>query len=188
MTKRMVPVLILLAVCGGMMFGQTVDDYGERGVTFMDQGKYDKAIQEFTRVIQLDPNIWQAYLYRGIAYCFKDNPDRDRGIADLTQALRLSPSNKAIEENLAMAYYDRGLFYFNNKNYDKTIADFTEAIRLDPEHEVTDEGKYNGRGLAYYFKGNLDRAIADFETALKINPNNTSAKDNLEGARKVRGR
>jgi len=185
MKKKLSLVLVLMAVIGGIVFGQTAGDYVRRGMDFVNQREFDKAIQEFTRVIQLEPNNVQAYAWRGIAYRDKDNPDLDRAIADLTQALRLSPS-KSIEESLAMAYNKRALVYFNNENFDKAIADYTEAIRLDPENRVTNEIKYNNRGLAYYYKGDLARAIADLEMAVRINPNNTTVRNNLEALRSVR--
>jgi len=184
MEKKFIMVLVFMAVIGGTVFGQTAADSFNRGMTFMDQREFDKAIQEFTNVIRLEPNNWMAYSARGLAYRDKNNPDLDRAIADLTQALRLSPS-KSNEESLAIAYDKRALVYFNNENFE-AIADYTEAIRLDPENKVTNEIKYNNRGLAYYYKGDLARAIADLEMAVRINPNNTTVRNNLEQLRSLR--
>ena len=63
-----------------------------------------------------------------------------------------------------MAYYDRGLIYYNRKQFDEAIGDVDRAILFDPEYLEA----YNNRGLAYRGKGNNDKAISDFSEALKL--------------------
>ena len=93
------------------------------------------------------------------------------------QAIRLDPND-------ASAYNNRGNAYFNKGDYDRAIADYTQAIRLDPNDAVA----YNSRGNVYYNKRDYNRAIADYEVALRLDPNYTEAKQNLEDARRARGR
>jgi tetratricopeptide (TPR) repeat protein len=79
----------------------------------------------------------------------------------------------------------RGHLRFRKGDYDWAIADFTQAIRLDPNYAKA----YISRGGAYHNgKRDYDRAIADFETALRLDPNNATARNNLEIARRNRGR
>jgi tetratricopeptide (TPR) repeat protein len=63
-----------------------------------------------------------AYSNRGHAYT--DKGDYDRAIADLSNAIRLNPTD-------AWSYNYRGVAYYSKNNYDKAIADYTEAIRLN---------------------------------------------------------
>jgi len=83
-----------------------------------------------------------------------------------------------------LAYNGRGNVYYSKRDYDRAIADYTEAIKINPNDAVL----YANRGNAYREKRDYDRAIADYEAALRISPNNADAKQQLENARKARGR
>ncbi len=43
-------------------------EHKKRAETYMDLGEYENAIQEYDKVIQLDPNYTHAYLNRGYSY------------------------------------------------------------------------------------------------------------------------
>jgi len=152
-----------------------VEAYYHRGASYYFKHDYNKAIADYTQAIRLNPNFADAYYNRGVVYFNKDY--LDRAIEDFSQAIRLNP-------NGADLYYSRGYAYDDKGDYDKAIADYTQAIRLDPSYAEA----YSCRGISYFNKGDLDRAIADFEAALKIDPNDTDTRDNLEIARKKRGR
>jgi Flp pilus assembly protein TadD len=47
---------------------------------------------------------------------------------------------------------------------------------------------YEGEGVSLAGQGEFESAIADFTEAIALNPNDALAKDNLELARKARGR
>ena len=38
------------------------------GVAYINLGEYEKAVADFTRAIELNPNFAEAYNYRGFAY------------------------------------------------------------------------------------------------------------------------
>jgi tetratricopeptide (TPR) repeat protein len=69
-------------------------------------------------------------------------------------------------ENIAIAYYNRGNSYFDKDEHDRAIADYDKAIALDPNHA----NAYFNRGLAYDSKGEYDRAIKDYDKAIALNP------------------
>ena len=75
-------------------------------------------------------------------------------------------SGRETRRNLAIAYYSRGLAYYDKGDDDRAIADYNEAIRLDPKSAYA----YSNRGLAYDHKGDLDRAIADYNEAIRLDP------------------
>jgi len=166
------------------------------------------AQQSQQRNFEEDFERWFAYL---------SNNNRNRAIAECTQAIQVDPNNggayfflgylyseytphdydRAIANytqaircnpNWANAYYFRGMIYLEEfKSYDRAIADLTQTIRLDPNSVRA----YYLRGNAYEKKGDLNRAIADYETALRIDPNGplaSSVRDSLEDARQKRGR
>jgi tetratricopeptide (TPR) repeat protein len=103
-----------------------------------------------------NPTDAESYEKRGSEYLAKS--ERDKAIADFTEAIRLDPERSG-------SYFSRGLCYNTKGDYDTAIADFSEAIRLSPDKSVT----YESRGEAYLGKGDHDKAIADFNEAFSKN-------------------
>jgi tetratricopeptide (TPR) repeat protein len=136
--------------------------YNNRGTAYDDKGDYDRAIQDYTEAIRLNPNAASAYYGRGYAY--KKKGDYDRAIQDFNEAIRLSP-------NFERAYYDRGNAYIDKEEYDRAIQEFDEAIRLNPNNA----NSYNNRGVAYKRKGDYGRAIQDYNQTIHLNSNDTIA-------------
>ena len=66
-------------------------------------------------MLQLNPNLAEAYNNRGNAYA-QGKQQYDRAIADYNQAL-------ALNSNLAEAYNNRAVAWFFKKDYDKAWAD-----------------------------------------------------------------
>jgi tetratricopeptide (TPR) repeat protein len=79
----------------------------------------------------------------------------------------LVQSGAESKENVAIAFYNRGLAYENTEDYDRAIADYSEAIRLNPN----DADALFYRGLDKQRKGDKAGAQADMAAAKRINPN-----------------
>ena len=89
--------------------------------------------------------------------------DYDKAIGLFTKAIE---SGKLSQENLSIAYCNRGFARRKKGDYDKAIADFTKAIEINPN----DAGVYQFRGYCWKFIGNDDKANADYEKAKKLDP------------------
>ena len=140
--------------------------YVNRGIAYGKKGKYDKAIADFTKALELELNYVPAYLNRGIAYIEKD--DHDKAIADFTKALELEPNN-------IFAYRNRGLAYLYKYDPDKAIEDFTKILDERHDDDAEAAGAYLLRGFAYILKRDHDKAIADYTKALEFRLNNANA-------------
>jgi tetratricopeptide (TPR) repeat protein len=66
-----------------------------KGLGYVSDEHYDKAIAAYTEAIRRDPKYSFAYLGRGNAYMAKG--DQDRALLDYDKAVRLDPTNEAAQ-------------------------------------------------------------------------------------------
>ena len=125
------------------------------GNAYFMQGDFDRAIQDYSETIKLNPHFADAYNNRGKAYFMQG--DFDRAIADFNKAIKLKP-------NYAIAYNNRGIACGNKGDFDHAIQNFNRAIALKPDFADA----YKNRGIAYRIKGDFDHAIQDFDKAIKL--------------------
>jgi len=170
-----------------------------RGLAYRNLKEYQRAIEDYSRAIELDPTYVYAYNSRGLAYA--DLEEYQRAIEDYSRAIELDPTsvsaynsrgdayadleeyqraiedyNRAIELNPTSdyAYNNRGLAYAELEEYQRAIEDFNRAIELDP----TSDYAYNSRGLAYRNLKEYQRAIEDYNRAIELNPTSDYAYNN----------
>lgn len=110
-----------------------------RGVELYEDGRYDEAVEEYTKAIELYPNYATAYDGRGSAYA--DKGQYDLAIADFTKAIEIDP-------HYIVAYFNRGLSYKAQGEKAKAIADLEEFITLTDNHERIDEARSVLEGLS----------------------------------------
>ncbi|HVU37590.1 MAG TPA: tetratricopeptide repeat protein, partial [Opitutales bacterium] len=136
---------------------QTASDYERQGESDYFDGFYASAVDNFTKAIALDPNNFDAYLYRGKTEI--QTADLDAAIADLSRAIELRPKD-------ATAYFQLGRARDDKGDTGAAITDYDAAIELDPKNEMA----YNARGVVKARKGDVDGAIADYTRAIEIAP------------------
>jgi tetratricopeptide (TPR) repeat protein len=121
------------------------------------------AIAAFELLLQNAPAGAQN-LAHAWTWCFnKDQSAPDLQIGGCTAVIQ---SGKVNEENLSIAFLNRGNGYFAKKDYDSAIANYGQAIKLNPRSSFA----LHHRGGAYYFKKDYDRALADYSEAIRLNP------------------
>jgi Lipoprotein NlpI, contains TPR repeats len=163
--------------------------YNKRGMALDDLKEYDRAIEDYTKAIELNPDDADVYYRRGNTW--RDKKDYDKAIIDYSKALELRPGyahyylfrgiawqyqgnknnalaeyNKVIELNsdYAIAYYFRGNLYKSSGLFDEAIKDYTKTIELQPD----DKYAYTSRGDIWYDNGNYDNAISDYTKAIEL--------------------
>jgi len=77
------------------------------GLEYLSKQKYDDAIAEFNKAIEINPNCAEAYCHKGIAYSKKGN--REQAVYNLKKALIISPSYYAASNALANIGYVESL-------------------------------------------------------------------------------
>ena len=120
--KKLLLVLLALPLIG---FGQTAEDYFNKAKDYADNGKYQLAIDNYTKCLKLetdDANKASAYYNRGSAY--DDLGNYTAAIADYTSAITINP-------DYAKAYANRGLA--KAKSGQSSCSDYKRACDLGDE-------------------------------------------------------
>lgn len=148
------------------------DKLTEQGVQFMNREKYDKAISQFNKAIELQPNHVDALAGIATAYTWLD--DFETALKYYEKAFDLDRSIPMLTSNLIVTYN-------TTENWDKIIEVVNkatpgtiDAIELAETH--------NAIGVAYYNKGEYKKAIKSYRKAAKIDPDNEVIKENLADA------
>lgn len=141
---------------------KSAKDFCERGTSFLRAGEYDKAENDFSEAIRLDPTRVEAYQGRAIGNHL--NERFDQAFADIEAAIKLDGAN-------AQLYSNRGLFYGKQHDYAKAIPDLDHAIKL----EETNALYYQARSGIYYAMKAFDKALPDVSRAIALNPDNPNA-------------
>ena len=101
--------------------GNYVAAYMMRGAAYVRQQQYDRAIQDYTRVTQLQPKLLSAYNNRGIVYMAQQ--DYDRAQRDFDKVLEL-------DGNSILGLNNRSILYAVRSDYDSAITTLQKAIDI----------------------------------------------------------
>ena len=95
-----------------------------RGMVYFVLSNYEKAIKDFTRAVQTNPNNFRAYNNRGLAYRMLKR--YDRAIEDFERSIEIHPMQTD-------AYYGRAQVFFELENYPKALEDCDKALNIEPD-------------------------------------------------------
>lgn len=102
-------------------YGQTAEEYFQRGGVKIGSKDYEGALIEFNNGIKLNPNYPKAYNTRGlIKYMLKDFKG---AMVDFDKTIELDPE-------YSDAYKNRGMIKNKNGEYYLAILDFDKALKL----------------------------------------------------------
>ena len=114
------------------------DAYIDRGRVYLQQDDNDRAIADFTKATELDPEGANAYNHRGVAYAGKLN--FDSAIADFDKAIQLDPL-------LNNAHYNRGVAFSKKGDEARARADYAIEEQLYPQKLSGPLNILNGRAV-----------------------------------------
>ncbi len=104
--------------------------YVKRGLAYRVKCKYDRAVADFGRAIELGND--SAYLERGSVY--REKGEYDKAIVDYTKEIELCHQDP-------IAFYERGNAYKALGKKFEAIADFEEFIKLAKESGIVEHAK-----------------------------------------------
>ncbi len=105
--------------------------YNHRGIVYIAISEYKKAIDDFTKAIELEPNDTRVYTNRGLAYRMIQK--FDRALDDFNKSLELNPLWPDTLYGRALTYQELGDIKNALEDCEKAISlkpDFKQALRL----------------------------------------------------------
>ena len=142
--------------------------YNNRGNAYSGIGEYERAIQDYSELINIGPHDAKPFNNRGVAY--QKRGEYDRAIEDFNAAI-------AIDLSYANAFANRGETYQKKGEFALALKDFDEAIRLDPASAVV----WNERCWTRAVIGELQTALADCNEAMRLESNGVAATFDSRG-------
>jgi tetratricopeptide (TPR) repeat protein len=136
-----------------------------RALLNIQMRRYQDAVDDSSRVIDLDPKHAGAWHNRGVAYGYLKQ--LDKAVDNLSRAIELDPSH-------AVAWHDRGIAYAYLKQPDSALTDFSRAVELDPKYVAA----WYDRGVLYNGLNRPGEALADYSKAIDLDPTFVSAWQN----------
>jgi tetratricopeptide (TPR) repeat protein len=137
------------------------------------RGDHERAIEQFRRVIEREPNNVQAL--NNLAYLLiEHNSSPDEALKYAEKATELAPDRLAVADTMGWILYRKGLYSSAVKHLERAAGDRRNVL-----------WKYH-LAMAYAKAGDLSRSRVVLKTALQTNPNLPEAKiarDVVDGSR-----
>ncbi len=144
-------------------------DWQKKGNLLFFQGKYNEAIDEYNKALEINPNDSHTWLYNGRAL---DNLGRyDEALAAYNKALEINP-------NFLLAWTNKGNVLLSLGRYEDAITAYNKALDIDPNDAVN----WNEKGVSLSYLGRYDEALAAYNKALEITPENAITWNNKGNA------
>jgi tetratricopeptide (TPR) repeat protein len=129
------------------------DAYMYLGQLYYAQQKYSQAIEQFLKVVRLQPKNTSALCLLGSVYA--QGNDRSKAIVMFRKVLQIDPENSEALNSLGYMYAQDGV------HLDEAIRMVGKAIEIDP----TNGAYYDSLGWALYKKGRFQTSLMALQKA-----------------------
>lgn len=130
--------------------------YYARGIARQSLGKYDLAIQDYARGLELRPNDRPMMTNISIAYI--QNKDYENAEVSFNELIKSYPKH-------SLGYLTRAAMYVEKGDTIDALSDYDKAIEIDPYYAPC----YGNRAILLYQTGRLKEALSDLNEAIRLN-------------------
>ena len=104
----------------------TIESVKNKGNEIFKQKKYEEAIEEYTKILEFDPNNkkFNSLILANRALCYQKLKKNEEALRDSNQSIKLNPF-------YARGYIKRGNVYMELNMFDDARADFQKAKDLN---------------------------------------------------------
>lgn len=177
-----------------------LDCYMMLGIIAHQRKNYDEALNNYQKVLTLNPNHAESLYRIGLIYNSKgkldeavdyfcqsliSNPKHINSLyhlgliyqnnKQLDKAIEFYEKALSIKKEFPLCLYQLGIIHLNNRSFDKAIELFEKALSLAPNHLDS----IVHLSIAYQHADELNKAVAYARKALKIIPTHPLCLNNL---------
>lgn len=145
------------------------------GVIFYSEGNFKQAILQYNMAIEIDPDFFEAFAYKGEALML---------IGNYTEALESFDKALDIKNDSAEIWLIRGYTLSELYRYNEALESYNESIRLNNKNKKAWYNKGNTLGIL----GNYKEALQSYDIALSIDWNYSKAWYNRGKCLQIIGR
>jgi len=149
-------LLVMFAVVSAN--GQSAKKYYKAGEDFFAVNKFEDAIKQFTKAIELDPDYDRAYIHRALVHERMNN--YSTAAEDYERALVFLTKDETV-------YYAAGNAYFKSEQYGAALAKLNTALTMKSNYLEA----YQIRNQVFIALERYDDALDDCKRALKYKEN-----------------
>jgi len=160
---------------GGLEDKPRASVLARRGETYRLLGKYEEALADFHRAVELNSDDAWALALRGESYRLMGK--YEEALSSLNRAIELQP-------DYAWALTSRGATYRLMGRYEKALADLNQAIGLNSDYAWA----LTHRGATYRLMGRYEEALADLNRAVELSPDYVRALAHRGATYRLMGR
>lgn len=137
--------------------------YTNLGKALVNQRRYDEALSNLLKAIEIDPNYPEAHINLGFLY--EKQGETEKAVEQLRKAIQINPY-------FAKAYSNLGVALLKQNKTDEALKNFQQALQVDPNLTAA----YINIAAALTEQNKLEEAIKNYTQALQINPNIAQAE------------
>jgi tetratricopeptide (TPR) repeat protein len=152
MKKMLIALLTYMMVTASVAWAQNAMYFYKLG---MDSSLANTKIKYFTKAVELNPDLVEAYEKRAIHYYFQQR--YDKAIQDYSKIIELKPEEPEAYLMLGSAHLKKG-------ELEPAIYNLSRSIELDPKVAKA----FGNRAEAYRLSGMATEAVQDSTTAIAL--------------------
>ncbi len=148
--------------------------YYLRGVILNTKEKFSKALDDFTRAIELEPGdiLYRCYLGRGVSYM--NLLEYDNALLDLTASIEKN-------DTVASTFHSRAMVNYELRDYSAAVNDFLKVLELSEGNSAL----YFNLGMSYYRLDDMEKACPNLNKACSMGNLNACRMSLMECAKVI---
>lgn len=193
--QKFILTTLLLILIGELTFSQTSKESNALGDRFFNLSQFKEAINQYSRVILLDPTNSYAFYMRGQSFYKLENDVN--AVLDYNNAISLDSTNInyyymrgqslgylgkiseaindynkviSIDSSFKEPYVAKGRLFLSSNKLDSAVNCYSIAINLDGSPDL-----YFSRGYSFQLLNSYEEALSDYKFAIELDSSYTSA-------------
>lgn len=136
-------------------FEKDSTDYANSGIVKMHLERYQEALADFDRALEIDPTNLYAWNNRGYTYTLLE--DYQKALPDFEEAIKL-------DNSYPYPYNNRGLSKIKLGQTEDGLADIMTSLQLYEDNAYG----FRNLGIYYFDQGEDQQALSNFQKALQL--------------------